>query len=186
MTLVRRAARPLLSATFVSGGLDSIRNAAPKAAAAERVTPMVTRLLPQLPSDPVALIRLNGAIQVAGGIALALGIFPRVSSGLLAVSLVPTTLAGHPFWEEEDPAKRRAQRLHFLKNLGLLGGLLLAAVDTEGEPGVAWRTRHATGEIQASARRFTGRARREAKFVTRAAKQEARLLRAEAKAKLAA
>jgi uncharacterized membrane protein YphA (DoxX/SURF4 family) len=37
---------------------------------------------------------------------------------------VPTTLAGHRFWEEESAA-RSGQRLQFLKNLGLIGGLLL-------------------------------------------------------------
>jgi hypothetical protein len=29
--------------------------------------------------------------------------------------------------------------MHFLKNLGLLGGLLLAAADTEGRPSIGWR-----------------------------------------------
>ena len=43
-------------------------------------------------------------------------------------------------------------------------GLLLAAVDTEGKPGVAWRAKHAVGT-----------ARREAKHLKREAKQQARL-----------
>jgi hypothetical protein len=31
--------------------------------------------------------------------------------------------------------------MHFVKNLGLLGGLILAAVDTEGEPSLSWRAK---------------------------------------------
>ena len=40
----------------------------------------------------------------------------------------PTTLAGHAFWTESDARKRKANRIHFLKNLGLVGGLLAAAL----------------------------------------------------------
>ena len=42
-----------------------------------------------------------------------------------------------------DPKERFGQLSHFLKNLGLLGGLLLAAVDTEGKPSVGYRARRA-------------------------------------------
>jgi uncharacterized membrane protein YphA (DoxX/SURF4 family) len=47
----------------------------------------------------------------------------------LAVSMVPTTVAGHPFWEIDEPVKRSQQRVQFLKNLGILGGLLVVAFD---------------------------------------------------------
>jgi putative oxidoreductase len=30
-----------------------------------------------------------------------------------------------------------------MKNVALLGGLALAAIDTEGRPGLAWRASHA-------------------------------------------
>ena len=186
MTLVRRAARPMLASMFVVGGLDALRNPAPRAAGAAKVTPMLTRLVPQLPDDTVTLVRLNGAAQLAGGVALAGGFFPRLTASALAATLVPTTLAGHRFWEESDPAIRRNQRLHFIKNIGLLGGLLLASVDTEGEPGLAWRARRAGHDLQDSTRRVTKRARREAKVAARAARQEARVLRAETKARIAA
>jgi uncharacterized membrane protein YphA (DoxX/SURF4 family) len=57
--------------------------------------------------------------------------------------LVPTTLAGHRFWEESDEKARSMQRIQFFKNLSMLGGLLLAAVDTDGRPSVSWRARRA-------------------------------------------
>lgn len=50
---------------------------------------------------------------------------PRLAAAVLAGSLVPTTLAGHPYWRVEDPAMRRQQRTHFFKNVGLFGGALL-------------------------------------------------------------
>ena len=63
--------------------------------------------------------------MLAAGAALALGIRPRLAAAVLAGSLVPTTLAGHPYWQVEDPAARRQQRIHFFKNVGLFGGALL-------------------------------------------------------------
>ena len=56
---------------------------------------------------------------------------------------MPTTLAGHRFWEEEEEGNAAQQRIHFLKNLSMFGGLLIAAADTAGKPSLAWRTRHA-------------------------------------------
>jgi hypothetical protein len=44
---------------------------------------------------------------------------------LLIGSIVPTTFAGHRFWQVQDPESRLQQRMQFMKNLGLLGGLLL-------------------------------------------------------------
>jgi uncharacterized membrane protein YphA (DoxX/SURF4 family) len=96
-----------------------------------------------LPDDPETLVKINGAVQVGAGVLLAMGRLPRVASLALAGSLVPTTLAGHRFWEETDERKRASQRIQFFKNAAMLGGLLLAAVDTEGRPSVSWRARRA-------------------------------------------
>ena len=74
---------------------------------------------------------------------------------------LPTTVAGHPFWEEKDPAARASQRIHFFKNVSMVGGLLIAGVDTEGKPGVAWRARRAAHDVRREARQLAtpGRAR---------------------------
>jgi putative oxidoreductase len=57
-------------------------------------------------------------------------------------------VAGHRFWEETDPAAKANQTIHFLKNVSLMGGLLLAAVDTAGKPSVAWRVRRQAKKLQ--------------------------------------
>jgi uncharacterized membrane protein YphA (DoxX/SURF4 family) len=62
---------------------------------------------------------------------------------VLATTLIPTTLAGHAFWAEEDPQARAQQRIQFLKNASMFGGLLLAALDTEGRPSIPWRAKRA-------------------------------------------
>ncbi|MDQ1385905.1 MAG: hypothetical protein QOG65_3284, partial [Actinomycetota bacterium] len=72
-----------------------------------------------------------------------LGKMPRIAALVLAGSLIPTTIAGHRFWEENEPTKRAGQTIHFLKNLSMLGGLLLAADDTGGRPSIPWRLHQA-------------------------------------------
>ena len=142
MSLVRRFARPLLAASFISGGIDTLRNPGPRVPAAEKVVSPLVEKVPQL-SNTEQVVKIDAAIKVVAGTLFALGKFPRLSAAALIASLVPTTAAGHRFWEESDPAKRKHQQVHFLKNAGIVGGLMLAAVDTEGRPSLAWRAQHA-------------------------------------------
>jgi len=144
MTLVRRLARPMLAGIFISGGVEQLRDPHPETEAAEPVAPPLARALPvDLPEDPEQLVRIDGAIKLVGGLMLATGRFPRIGAIALASSLIPTTLAGHRFWEEDDRHTRANQQQHFLKNVAMLGGLILAAVDTEGRPSLGWRARRA-------------------------------------------
>ncbi len=143
MSLLRLAGRPMLASMFVAGGLHSLRRPQDVAPAAEPIVRPVTDRVAVLPDRTEQLVRINGAVQVVGGIMLGLGRFPRLAALAVATTLVPTTLAGHRYWEAEDPAERAQQRIHFLKNLSMLGGLLIAADDTGGAPSVLWRGRHA-------------------------------------------
>jgi len=123
---VTRIARPLLASMFVAGGLDAARRPASKLPKADAVIEPLEDVV-GIDADPVELVRLNGIVQVGAGVALATGTLPQLAALALAASLVPTTIAGHPFWREDDPAQRAGQRIHFLKNVAMLGGLLLAA-----------------------------------------------------------
>jgi putative oxidoreductase len=157
MRLVRSIARPLLASTFIVGGFDALTASRSKVPAAEKVVAPVVEKLPHI-SSTEQVVQLDAAVKIVAGTLLAFGRFPRLSALALAASLVPTTFAGHRFWEESDPAKRTQQRLHFLKNASMLGGVMLAAVDTEGRPSLSWRARrapHAIGHVAADLRRET-------------------------------
>ena len=146
--LVRRIARPLLAAPFVYGGISTLRKPQDRVPGArpivEKVADAADKQLPvQLPKDVEQWVKADAAIKVAAGTLFALGRVPRLTSLVRAGALVPTTLAGHRFWEEQDPKVSFEKTAHFVKNLGMLGGLLLAAVDTEGKPSVGYRARRA-------------------------------------------
>src|SRR3954463_11130843 len=175
--LVRRIARPLLASTFVFGGIDTLRNPQSRVAGAqpvvEKITEQADKQLPvQVPRDVEQWGRIDAGVKVGAGALFALGKLPRLSALALAASVVPTTLAGHRFWEHDDPKERFGQLAHFLKNLGLLGGLLIAAVDTAGKPSAGWRARRAARKATgATEKRLTKAQKKAAKAQKQARKQ---------------
>lgn len=69
---------------------------------------------------------LIGAIfcQVIGGLCILLGIQVRFGSFLLIIFLIPATLLFHHFWNMQSP-DRETQMIEFMKNVSILGGLLI-------------------------------------------------------------
>ena len=72
---------------------------------------------------------LNAAVMIVAGLLLALGIAPKLAAAMLVGSMVPTTIVGHAFWKEEPGPTRQNQQTQFLKNMGLIGGLLMVLID---------------------------------------------------------
>jgi uncharacterized membrane protein YphA (DoxX/SURF4 family) len=159
----------MLAAIFVTSGLDSLRHPSERAKAAAPLVKALSGPL-KMPDDPEMMVRANGATMLVAGTLLGMGRFPRIAAFALAGALVPTTYAAHAFWTVEDPAARAQQKVHFLKNVGLLGGVLLASVDTAGKPGLAYRTQH----VAADARRQAAITKREARHAARSARRFAK------------
>ena len=149
--LIRRIARPMLSAVFIGRGVDALRSPKPAADAA-RPTIEGLKKLPDpvgtnVPSNAETVARINGAVQIGGGLLLATGKLPRLASAALAVSVVPGSLGGHTFWNQVDPRRKADERRAFLTDVSLIGGLIIAAVDTEGKPSLGWRGRRAAHKV---------------------------------------
>ncbi|MBX5448479.1 MAG: DoxX family protein [Thermogemmatispora sp.] len=117
--MIRALARLLLSLIFIKGGADAFLNPGNRPARVARFGI----------AQPERAVVLNGATMVVAGTALALGWLPRLAAAILLGVLVPTTIVGHPFWQESDPQARQAQQIQFAKNLGLMGGLLLVLLE---------------------------------------------------------
>ena len=166
----------MLASMFVVGGVNALRNTEQAAQRAKPITDRfnatVEKLAPHLPlpRDEKNLVRLNAGAQIVAGLAYATGRAPRLSATVLAATLVPTTAAGHRFWEESDPNLRANQKVHFFKNVSMMGGLLLAAADTAGKPGVAWRAKHAVGSVRHEAKHLRREAKVQAKLAAKSVK----------------
>jgi len=125
---LRPAARVFTGSTYVLLGFDALRAPGARVEQAGPLLAAIRKRVP-LPDDDELLVRTNAGVMVAAGGLLMLGKAPRLSALVLAGSLIPTTLAGHSYWEAEDPATRKIQRIQFHKNLAMIGGLLFAALD---------------------------------------------------------
>jgi uncharacterized membrane protein YphA (DoxX/SURF4 family) len=149
--LIRRVARPMLSAAFIARGVDSLRSPKPAADAARPTLDGLSKLPDpvgtNVPSNAETVARVNAAVQIGGGLLLASGKLPRLASAALALSVVPGSLGGHTFWNETDPQRKADERRAFLTDVSLIGGLIIAAVDTEGRPSLGWRGRRAAHKV---------------------------------------
>jgi putative oxidoreductase len=106
--------RIFLALIFVVSGVGKITGYAGTAAyMASKGLPMVDVLLP-----------LAIGIEVGGGLLLALGWKARWAAAALLLFLIPTTLIFHQFWGLE-PKLAQMQKIHFLKNVAIMGGMLM-------------------------------------------------------------
>ncbi len=121
--MLKALGRICLSGIFIIAGSEAFKVPGPRTQKVEGIG------IPQ----PEMAVKVNGATMVLGGILLALGIAPKAAAGALIGSMIPTTLVGHAFWQEKDPKALAMQRVQFLKNLGLVGGLLWIIAEASEE-----------------------------------------------------
>lgn len=141
----------MLSAVFISRGVESLRSPKPAADATRQTLDGLSKLPDpvgtNVPSDAETVAKVNAAVQIGGGLLLATGKFPRIASIALAASVVPGSLGGNAFWNQSDPQRKSEERKAFITDISLLGGLIIAAVDTEGRPSLGWRGRRAAHKV---------------------------------------
>lgn len=149
--LIRRVARPMLSAVFISRGVEALKSPKPATDATRHTLEGLSKLPDpvgtNVPSNAETVAKATAAVQIGGGLLLATGRLPRVASAALALSVVPSSLGGHAFWNEVDPQRKADERRAFITDISLIGGLIIAAVDTEGKPSLGWRSRRAARKV---------------------------------------
>ncbi len=91
------------------------------------LTPYTTQLegITGMPTAQLLAI-LTGVVEVAGGLFIALNIGTRFFAILLVLFVGVTTFYFHNFWDMTG-ADRINNTIHALKNLSLIGGLLVIA-----------------------------------------------------------
>jgi len=70
------------------------------------------------------LLAITITIEIGGGLMLVTGVQVRRAAIVVALFIVPVTLVFHAFWNA-DAANYQSQLTNFLKNLAILGGMLL-------------------------------------------------------------
>lgn len=93
---------------------------------------------------PLTATLLVGAIvvEILGGLSVILGLWARVGAIALMVFLIPATLIFHTDFADQT------QLIMFLKNLSIMGGLLLLTAFGSGEYSIRSRTQ--TSQVAAT------------------------------------
>jgi putative oxidoreductase len=74
--------------------------------------------------SPEALLVVAALAEILGGISILTGFLTRLGSIGLILFMIPTTIIFHGFWRFAEP-ERTMQVVNVMKNLGIMGGLVL-------------------------------------------------------------
>ena len=107
----------LYSAELFVGGWQQAQQPAPRANQA-RSAGLAVR-------DEV--VRASGWAMIAGALALHVPQLQRLAALALALQLLPITWVGHRFWEEEEAPRKAQHKIHFFKNISIIGAALYIA-----------------------------------------------------------
>jgi putative oxidoreductase len=83
-----------------------------------------------LPMASVA-IACAAVLELAGGLAILVGFQTKIAAWLLFLYLIPTTFLFHNFWALQG-AEQQNNMIHFLKNVAIMGGLVILAANGPG------------------------------------------------------
>jgi putative oxidoreductase len=124
--IVALAARILLSQIFIISGVNhviqwgsTIRAMADKGMAMESVLGRSGMVFLNVLHVGVV------AFLLIGGLSVLLGVRARLGAVLLILFLIPATWIFHDFWNSNTDLDRTMQTINFMKNTGLIGGLLM-------------------------------------------------------------
>jgi len=118
MDIVLLAGRILFVYLFLTAGIGHIRNREMMAGYAGQMG---------LPA-PSFFVPLTGVQLLAGSLMVLLGIWADAGALLIALFLLPTAFVMHAYWKVDDPQAKQGDRIHFQKDIALLGAALIAFV----------------------------------------------------------
>ena len=116
MDFIMLIGRILLASTFVASGIAHLTDPGPTGFAQYKKVPA-----------PALMTKLSGVLMLAGSVGFLLGIVGDLAALLTALLLLIMTVKMHDFWTIEDPQARQADMTGFMKNISMIGGLLILA-----------------------------------------------------------
>lgn len=83
--------------------------------------------------NPHFLLYSSILLLSVGGLMLLLGYRTGLASFLLLAYWVPVTFVVHPFWTFSGDYTQRIESIEFMKNIAIMGGLLMVVVNGSGK-----------------------------------------------------
>jgi putative oxidoreductase len=90
---------------------------------------------------PAASHAIAIGFMLLGGILLVLGYYARFGATLLLIFLMLAAYYFHDFWTFADPKQAMEQQIHFMKNLAMIGAMLIVIANGPGAWSIDGRTR---------------------------------------------
>lgn len=107
--------RILLGGYFLVSGYNHFKNLASMTGYAA---------MKKVPMARVGVV-ISGIMLTLGGLSILLNRFAILGMCLVVLFLIPTTIVMHAFWKETEPNAKMMERVQFMKNVGLIGSLIL-------------------------------------------------------------
>ncbi|WP_187138358.1 DoxX family protein [Cellulomonas timonensis] len=186
--LLRKVARPMFATWFISEGLDAVRHPSAHTAIAAGALASAIGRVPrgafggalEMLREPshrqvTTVVQAHGVATAVAGLALATGKAPRTAALVLAGLTAPLVAANLPDKKRAPVSseERRERRRRLIRSLAFTGGALLAGIDHEGRPGIAWRVGQAREHKVAAAAEAAGTAKEHAAAAVRSARSTA-------------
>jgi putative oxidoreductase len=73
---------------------------------------------------PEVAVMASGALLLAGGASVLLGIKPKWGTLAIITFLTGVSPVMHDFWKSDDPARKQNDMIHFMKNVAMLGAAM--------------------------------------------------------------
>ena len=74
---------------------------------------------------PKLSVAFSGLLLIIGGLSVLFDILPSIGLVALTLFLIPVTFIMHAFWKDKDPAAKMNEMINFMKNIALLGAVLI-------------------------------------------------------------
>lgn len=153
MSLIRRIARPALAAPFI---VEGVRTAITpdRAEVAPGTFDQVDGALEKTSTpafvDTRTLLRVSGAVAATAGVLFAVGKSPRAAATVLLLTTTVGVSGRKKVWELKG-TERTEEIQSILKDVALLGAVMIAAVDRDGKPSFAYQLGKYRDQAQKSA-----------------------------------
>jgi putative oxidoreductase len=85
-----------------------------------------------VPGPAIAWAAVAAAVEFFASLAIVLGLKTRYAAALLILFTIGAALIGHPYWTVHDAAQKAQQKIHFFKDVAIIGGLLFSFVRGAG------------------------------------------------------
>lgn len=107
--------RVLLGGYFVMNGIGHFKNLGGMTGYAQ------SKMVPM----PKQAVMLTGLMLLLGGLGILLGVYVGYSIYLLILFLLAVSFKMHKYWKEDEQMSRMGEQINFMKNLALLGALIM-------------------------------------------------------------